>query len=219
MAKIRVQLIDDHSVVRAGVRLLVDYQSDMEVVAEAASAMEGVRQACATRPDVVLLDIGLPGCSGLDAIEPILKASPQSRILILSAYDDPEYLRTALARGAAGYLDKQAGPTELTEAIRAVAAGRSAVIVKQAVKQDLETVAPGRAQASAVDALSKREKQVLTLIGSGETNQAAARQLGISVKTVETYRRRLMDKLEISDRAGLVRAALESGLIAIPRNR
>lgn len=215
MRKIRVQLIDDHSVVRAGVRMLVDYQADMQVVSEASSALEAVRVARDVRPDVMVLDIGLPGCSGLDAIAPLREASPKSRILILSTHDDPAYLRLALAAGAAGYVAKQASAAELTQAIRTVAAGRSYINVTLAGGEALQSVLDARRQpASPVDALSKREKQVLILIASGQTNQAAAVQLALSVKTVETYRRRLMEKLGVSSRAGLVRIALESGFIA-----
>lgn len=214
MRKIRVQLIDDHSVVRAGVRLLVDYQADMEVVGEASSALEAVRQARVAHPDVMVLDIGLPGCSGLDAIKPLREVSPKSRILILSTHDDQAYVRLALAAGAAGYVAKQATATELTHAIRTVAAGRSYINVTLAGKA-LQTVLEGRRPpASGVDALSEREKQVLILVAAGHTNQAAADELSLSVKTVETYRRRAMEKLGVSTRASLVRIALESGLMA-----
>jgi len=213
--KIRVQLIDDHSVVRAGVRMLVDYQADMEVVSEAASAVEAVRQARELRPDVMVLDIGLPGCSGLDAIAPLRQASPKSRILILSTHDDQAYLRSALASGAAGYVAKQADAAELTQAIRTVAGGRSYVNVTLAGGESLKTLLTAKEPpASPVDALSKREKQVLAMIASGHTNQAAADELSLSVKTVETYRRRVMEKLGVSSRAGLVRIALECGIVA-----
>ena len=215
VAKIRVQLIDDHSVVRAGVRMLVDHQADMQVVSEASSALEAVRQAREILPDVMVLDIALPGCSGLDAIAPLREASPHSRILILSSHDDQAYLRLALAAGASGYVAKQASAAELTQAIRTVAAGRSYVNVTLAGSQDLKTLLTrGPRPGSLIDALSKRERQVLALIASGQTNQAAAGALAIGVKTVETYRRRLMEKLDVSDRAGLVRIALECGLIA-----
>jgi DNA-binding NarL/FixJ family response regulator len=213
--KIRVQLIDDHSVVRAGVRMLVEYQADMEVVSEAASALEAVRQAREVRPDVMVLDIGLPGCSGLDAIAPLREASPKSRILILSTHDDQAYLRLALAAGAAGYVAKQANAAELTQAIRTVATGRSYINVTLGAGEALQTVLNDRRRpVSPVDALSKRERQVLAMIASGHTNQAAANELALSVKTVETYRRRLMEKLEVSSRAGLVRIALECGIVA-----
>jgi DNA-binding NarL/FixJ family response regulator len=195
--------------------MLVDYQADMEVVAEAASAMEAVRQARELRPDVMVLDIGLPGCSGLDAIGPLREASPKSRILILSTHDDQAYLRLALAAGAAGYVAKQANASELTQAIRTVATGRSYVNVTLAGSQALQNVLDNRRTVSSpVEALSKREKQVLVMIASGQTNRAAADELGLSVKTVETYRRRLMEKLGVSSRAGLVRIALECGIVA-----
>jgi DNA-binding NarL/FixJ family response regulator len=195
--------------------MLVDYQADMHVVSEASSAMEAVRLAAQILPDVIVLDIGLPGCSGLDAIAPLRQASPKSRILILSAHDDQAYLRLAVTAGAAGYVAKQAGASELTQAIRTVATGRSYVNVMLAGTQALRTLLDRRPPpASPVDALSKREKQVLALIASGHTNQAAADRLAIGVKTVETYRRRLMQKLAVSSRAGLVRIALESGIVA-----
>jgi two-component system response regulator NreC len=195
--------------------MLVDYQADMEVVSEAASAIEAVRQAREIRPDVMVLDIGLPGCSGLDAIAPLREASPKSRILILSTHDDQAYLRLALAAGAAGYVAKQASAAELTQAIRTVAAGRSYVNVTLAGSQALQDVLENRrAPTSPIDALSKRERQVLAMIASGQTNQATADELSLSVKTVETYRRRLMEKLGVSSRAGLVRIALECGIVA-----
>jgi len=195
--------------------MLVEYQADMEVVSEASSALEAVRQAGQVRPDVMVLDIGLPGCSGLDAIAPLRQASPKSRILILSTHDDQAYLRLAMAAGAAGYVAKQANAAELTQAIRTVAAGRSYINVTLAGGEALKTVLDDRRPpVSPVDRLSKREKQVLSMIASGQTNQAAALALALSVKTVETYRRRLMEKLGVSSRAGLVRIALECGLIA-----
>jgi DNA-binding NarL/FixJ family response regulator len=215
MKKIRVELVDDHAVVRAGVRMLLEYQADMEVVAEAANAVEGVRLARDLRPDVVLLDIGLPGCSGLDAIGPVLEASPKSRILILSTHDNQAYLRLALAAGAAGYVAKEASASELTQAIRTVAAGRSYVNVSLAGNQALKSLLETRRQpgASPLDDLSAREKQVLALVASGHTNKEAADELGLSVKSVETYRHRVVEKLGLSSRADMVRFALQSGLI------
>ncbi len=215
MKKIGVELIDDHAVVRAGVRMLIEYQADMEVVAEAANAMEGVRLARELRPDIVLLDIGLPGCSGLDAIGPILEASPKSRILILSTHDNQAYLRLALTAGAAGYVAKEASASELTQAIRTVAAGRSYVNVSLAGNQALKSLLETRRQpgASPLDDLSAREKQVLALIASGHTNKEVADELSLSVKSIETYRHRVVEKLGLSSRADLVRFALQAGLI------
>jgi two-component system, NarL family, response regulator NreC len=216
MKKIRVALIDDHAVVRAGVRMLIDYQADMEVVAEAPNAGQGVNVTREFQPDVVLLDIGLPGCSGLDAIAPILAASPKSRILILSTHDNQAYLRLALAAGASGYVAKEASASELTVAIRTVAAGRSYVNVSLAGNQTLKTLLEKRGEqgTSPLDTLSEREKQVLVLVASGHTNKEAANELGLSVKSIETYRRRVSEKLGLSSRADMVRFALQSGLIA-----
>jgi two-component system, NarL family, response regulator NreC len=216
MQKTRIELIDDHAVVRAGLRMLIDYQSDMQVIGEASSALEGVRVAGETHPDVVLLDIGLPGGSGIDAIAPLLEASPKSKILVLSTHDNQAYVRLAIAAGASGYVTKQGSPSELTVAIRSVASGRSYVNVSLAGKQALKTLAenrPGPA-GSVLDVLSAREMQVLTLVAAGHTNQEAAHELGLSVKSVETYRLRLTEKLGLSSRAELVRIALECGLIA-----
>jgi DNA-binding NarL/FixJ family response regulator len=215
MKKIRTELIDDHAVVRAGVRMLLEYQADMEVVAEAANAVEGVQLARELRPDVVVLDIGLPGCSGLDVIGPLLEASPKSRILILSTHDNQAYLRLALAAGASGYVAKESSASELTQAVRTVAAGRSYVNVSlagnRALKNLLETRrSPGL---SPLDELSAREKQVLASIASGHTNKEVAEELGLSVKSIETYRHRVVEKLGLSSRADLVRFAFQSGLI------
>jgi DNA-binding NarL/FixJ family response regulator len=214
--KIRIELIDDHAVVRAGVRMLIDYQADMEVVAEAPHAKEGVRLAGELKPDIVVLDVGLPGCSGLDAIGPILEASPKSRILMLSTHDNQAYLRLALTAGASGYVAKEASALELTQAIRTVAAGRSYVNVSLSGNRALKDVLEKRRPpgTSPLDALSEREKQVLTLIASGHTNQEAAEEMGLSVKSIETYRHRVVEKLGLSSRADLVRFALQSGLIA-----
>jgi len=217
--KIRIHLIEDHAVVRAGVRMLIDREADMQVVSEASAAAEGIRLAGELLPDVVVLDIGLPGCSGIDAIPPLLQASPDSKILILSAHDSQAWLRMALAAGASGYVTKQGSPEELTTAIRTVVSGRSYVNISLAGKKALKTLAekgPAPA-ASPLDSLSARVKQVLTLVAAGNTNRQTAGELGLSVKSVETYRLRLLDKLGLSDRSDLVRIALEHRLIA-PHN-
>ncbi len=214
--KTRVLLVDDHAVVRAGVRMLIDYQPDMQVIGEASNAAEAIRLASESSPDLVLMDIGLPGCSGIDAIAPLLEGSPKSKVLMLSTHDNQSYLRLALAAGAAGYVAKQGSPAELTTAIRTVIAGRSYVNVSLAGKEALKTLLEKRpAQpASPLAALSERERQVLGLVAAGNTNQEAATTLGLSVKTVETYRQRLAEKLGISSRTEMVRIALECGLIA-----
>jgi two-component system, NarL family, response regulator NreC len=216
MKKIHVELVDDHAVVRAGVRMLLEYQADMEVVAEAANVVEGLRLAHELHPDIILLDIGLPGCSGLDAIGPFLEASPKSKVLILSTHDNQAYLRVALGAGAAGYVAKESSASELTQAIRTVAAGRSYVNVSLAGNQALKGLLDTRRQpgTSPLDGLSAREKQVLALIASGHTNKEVADELSLSVKSVETYRHRVVEKLGLTSRADLVRFALQAGLIS-----
>jgi two-component system, NarL family, response regulator NreC len=220
MKKTSVALIDDHAIVRAGVRMLIDYQSDMEVVSEASTAGEGIRLARELQPAVVLLDIALPYSSGLDAIGPILEASPKSRILMLSTHDNQAYLRLALAAGAAGYVAKESSASELTQAIRAVAMGRSYVNVSLAGNRALKNLLDARPApaSSPLDVLSAREKEVLALIAGGYTNQAAADILKVSVKSVETYRHRLVEKLGLSSRADLVRFAIGAGLVGPPQS-
>jgi len=196
--------------------MLIDYQADMHVIGEASNAVEAIRIAGESNPDLVLMDIGLPGCSGIDAIRPLLEVSPKSKILMLSTHDNQSYLRLALAAGASGYVAKQGSPTELTAAIRTVVSGRSYVNVSLSGKEALKTLLEkGPTETgSPLDVLSERERQVLTLVAAGHTNQEAAIEMGLSVKTVETYRQRLSEKLGISSRAELVRIALECGLIA-----
>ena len=214
MDRVRVVIADDESVICMSLREMLSNLGYL-VVGEAGDGRSAVNLARELRPDIVLLDIGLPGCSGLDAIGPVLEASPKSKILILSTHDNQAYLRLALTAGAAGYVAKEASASELTQAIRTVAAGRSYVNVSlagnQALKTLLETHRPPGA--SPLDDLSAREKQVLALVASGHTNKEVAEELGLSVKSVETYRHRVVEKLGLSSRADLVRFALQSGLI------
>ncbi len=215
MHKTSVEIIDDHAVVRAGVRMLIDYQIDMQVVAEASNAFDGINLAHELAPEVVLLDIGLPRCSGLDAIAPLLQASPKSRVLMLTTHNSQAYLRLAISEGAAGFLVKNAEPTELTTAIRTVASGRSYISVQLSGKDALKPVLKETAAFvnPPLDVLSTREKRVLTLVASGYTNQEVAQELGLGVKSIETYRFRLNEKLGFTKKTELVRFALESGLL------
>jgi two-component system response regulator NreC len=212
----RIELIEDQSLVRAGIRVLIDYQPDMRVVAEAPNAIDGIRMARETIPDVILLDVAMPGCSGLDAIVPLLEAAPKSRILMLTAHDSQANLRLALARGAGGFLAKNTSPNELAMAIRSLYGGRSYVSVQLAGSQALKAVTKSRSNigTSLQDLLSERELEVLTLVAAGNTNNEVAEKLMVSLKSIETYRRRLMKKLGFAKRSDLVRFALESGLIA-----
>ncbi len=210
--RIRILLADDHAVLRAGLRALLSAQGDLEVVGEASDGAEAIRLTQALHPDVVVMDIGMPGVSGIDATARIKHDLPAAKVLILSMHDDRGYLRQVLRAGASGYVLKKAADTELLAAIRAAARGE--VFLDPALAKALvdEVVEPKRA-GSEIPALSDREREVLRLIAHGHTNQQVADRLCISVKSVETYKARLMEKLGLKGRAELVRYALQRGLL------
>jgi DNA-binding NarL/FixJ family response regulator len=219
--KIRIVIADDHAVLRAGLRLLINGQPDMEVVGEAADGSEAVTRARETQPDVMLLDLSMPGQGGMQAITGIRQAAPNTRVLALTMYDDPAYLRSVLATGGAGYVVKSVADMELLTAIRAVANGRTFVdlpgLDRSPAEQGVQGSDGGAAQTErSLSLLSDRERTVLSLVAQGYTNQEVADQLEVSVKSVETYRARLMDKLGLQNRADLVRYALECGLLIPP---
>ena len=217
MEKISVLLADDHAVLRAGLRMLINTQPDMAVIAEAADGDEAVRRANETKPDVVVMDITMPAMGGIQAIEQIRQALPQTQVLVLTMHDDTSYLRSALAAGASGYVVKKSADSELISAINAVHRGQMFVDLassSQAIKDALfnrPTKDQGKPDFKSL--LSQREKVVLILVAQGFTNQQAAHRLCLSVKTIETYRMRLAEKLGMRDRAELTRYALEIGLI------
>ena len=203
MAPIKVLIADDHAVLRAGLRMLLEAQHDMEVAGEAGDGSEVSRKARALQPDVVLMDLSMPGPSSGDAIRQVLRACPSTRVLILTMHDDPAYLASALSAGAAGYVVKKVADSELVQAIRAVHAGRTFV--------DLTRTTRPREQRP--KNLSQREREVLRLLAQGHSNQQIAAQISVSVKTVETYRTRLSEKLGLKGRAALYRFAVESGIL------
>jgi len=205
---IRVAICDDHAVLRAGLRLLLDAQSDIEVAAEAASAADAVAQVRATSPDVIVLDVVMPGQNGVDVLPELLAAAPRSKVLMLSMQDDPIYVRQAFAAGASGYVPKEAADVDLVQAIREVASGRH--FVHPAVGARLAT-ADAEAETETADPLTEREHEVLHLLALGHTNQEVAAMLGISVRTVETHRARIVEKLGLKTRAELVRYAIATG--------
>jgi two-component system response regulator NreC len=210
--RIRILLADDHAVLRAGLRALLAAQADLEVVGEASDGREAIRLTQSLRPDVVVMDIGMPGVSGIDATALIKHDLPAAKVLILSMHDDRGYLRQVLRAGASGYVLKRAAATELLAAIRAAARGE--VFLDPALAKALvdEVVEPKTA-GSEIPALSDREREVLRLIAHGHTNQQVADRLCIGVKSVETYKARLMEKLGLKGRAELVRHALQHGLL------
>ncbi len=213
MDVIRVLLADDHTLLRAGVRALLEDLPGVEVVAEAADGPEALARAIELRPDVALLDIAMPGLSGLDVAARLARDCPEVRILILSMHKDEAYVRRAILAGAAGYLLKDADTGELGLAL--LAAARGETYLSPAVTTHL--VADYRRQAAAEpgpsDGLTARQREVLRLVAQGRTTKAIARTLGISAKTVESHRAVLMERLGIHDVPGLVRFALRVGLI------
>ena len=211
-ARIGVLLADDHAVLRAGLRLLIDAQPDLRVVGEAGDAGETLRVACDTDADVAVLDLTMPGATVSDLIGRILDKRPTLRILVLTMHDDPAYARAALAAGASGYIVKKAADSELLSAIRAVSQHRTVVNVGGAGSLTPEP-SDRNASGPPKGSLSRREQEVLEQLARGHTNREIAAQFRLSVKTVETYRLRLAHKLGLRTRADFVRHALEAGLL------
>jgi two-component system, NarL family, response regulator NreC len=208
---ISVLIVDDHAVVRSGLRLLLEAEDDMDVVGEAGTAREAVFELRSSKADVVLMDVAMPGGSGIDVIPQLLHEVPEAKILMLSMQDDPNYVRQAFEAGASGYVLKEAADAEVVAAVRDVAEGRS--YVNPALGARLvaaESEARKRAEA---DPLSDREREVLRLLALGHTNQEIAKMLYISVRTAETHRAHIMQKLNLRSRADLVRYALANGLL------
>ena len=218
MDRIRLLVVDDHPVVRAGLRTLLGAQADMEVVGEADDGRAAVEQAIDLRPDVVVMDITMKGMGGLEATREITGRLAKTKVLVLTMHENEEYLRQMLEAGATGYVLKQAVDTELAVAIRAVQRGEvflyssfARLLLGDLAKR--EEMQDRYSQPDSYERLSQREREVLRLVALGHTNQQMADQLYLSVKTVETYRARVMDKLNLKSRAALVRYALRRGLL------
>lgn len=218
MKKIRVVLADDHVMLRSGLKLLLNGQTDIEVVGEASDGAEAVSKAAELKPDVLLLDITMPNMGGIDALRTIKEKIPSIFILILTMHENEAYLLEALKAGASGYILKKAADNELMSAIRAVYNGE--VFIPSSLTRFVveEMVSGGVSREESVDngqeQLSPRELEVLTLIAQGYTNQQIADRLYLSVKTVETYKARVMEKLSLGSRVELVRYALQHGLLS-----
>jgi DNA-binding NarL/FixJ family response regulator len=212
MKKLRIVLADDHAVFRQGLTLLINAEPDMEVIGEAGNGQEVIDKVQHLRPDVVLMDISMPGLDGCQATERLKQVYPQTKILILTVYEDVGHIRQLLSAGAAGYLLKRVASAELAHAIRRVQAGGlyldpavASKVVGSALRKSTPLVALG------LNSLSEREAEVLRLIAWGYSNKEIAAQLGLSVKTVETYKTRLMEKLHLRSRVDLVRYAVRQG--------
>jgi two-component system response regulator NreC len=208
---IRVLVVDDHAIVRSGLARVLDAEADIETVAEAPNADRAVFEALEHKPDVVLLDVMMPGKSGIEGLPALLQAVPDAKVLILSMQDDPHYVREAFEAGASGYVLKEAADTEVVGAVRAVAAGER--YVHPALGARLVAAEAEERKRAESDPLSEREREVLALLALGHTNQEIAAQLYISVRTAETHRAHIMQKLGLGSRAELVRYALDHGLI------
>lgn len=214
--KIRVMIVDDHAILRAGLRMLLNAQADMEVVSEVSDGERAVQTAQETRPDVALLDLTMPRVGGMKALERMARDCSETRILVLTMHDDPAYLRSALAAGASGYLLKRAVDAELLAAIRAVHRGGifvdprlANVLVQEVLAKRSTKAGPARP----VNILSDRELQVLGLVARGYTSQEIAKMIFLGVKTIETYRSRFAEKLGLRTRSDVIRFAVQMGLL------
>ena len=208
---IRVLIVDDHPVVRSGLRRVIDAESDIQTVGEAGDADRAVFEAIENKPDVVVLDVMMPGKTGIEGMPALLQAVPDAKVLVLSMQDDPRYVREAFDAGASGYVLKDAADNEVVGAIRAVAAGERYVHPSLGAK--LFTAESEQRRRAEQDPLSEREREVLHLLALGHTNQEIAKTLFISVRTAETHRAHIMQKLHLGSRAELVRYALAEGLL------
>jgi len=216
MSNINVLLVDDHNIVRQGLKALLTAEADISVVAEAQTGREAVNLAAQFRPDVVIMDLAMPLLNGWEATRQILKAVPSIKIIILSTYDTDEHIQQAIGSGAAAYLIKQTAAVDLAKAIREVKKGNAyfSPAIAQRLREQTCLSLSGASQSKASNVeLTFREAEVLQLIAEGFANKQIAAELGLSVKTVEKHRQQVMNKLHIHDTAGLVRHAAAKGII------
>lgn len=214
-AKIRILLADDHAIVREGIKRILMAEPDLDVVGEAEDGVQAVELAKRVKPDVAILDISMPRLNGIEATKQIREALPATHILALTMHEDDTYVFQLLKAGASGYVLKRAAATDLVQAIRAAHRGEAFLypsVAKAVVADYLKRLERGEDR-DAYDGLTEREKEILTLIAEGATNQEIAQRLFISVKTVQTHRAHIMEKLNLHDRAKLVRYAIRKGLI------
>lgn len=218
--KIRLLLVDDHQIVRAGLRMLFQAEADMEIVGEAESGEEALAAVAKLKPQVVIMDVAMPGMNGIEATRRIRELSPETAVLALTMHEDEQYFFEMLNAGAAGYIPKRAAPDDLVAAIRVVHQGNVflyASLARFLVKDALErTVNNGNHAAPLLEALTEREREVLTCIAEGRTTREIAEALVISPKTVDRHRENIMAKLNLHNRAELVKYAIARGLIKLP---
>lgn len=214
MSKLRILIVDDHGIVRAGIRSLLQGQPDIEVVGEAARGEEAVEEAVRLHPELVLMDIAMPGMDGIEATRRIKKELPDVRVLVLTIYDDEEFFFPVLRAGASGYILKEAEPLELLHAIRMVSEGQIFLspAVAKSLLEDFLTMTAGRGDEK-YNALTPRQKEVLRLAAAGRTNREMAEMLFLSIRTVEKYRQAVMHKLGLDRREELTKYAIRKGLI------
>jgi len=211
----RLLLVDDHAVVRSGLRMLLENEPDMQIIGEAGSASEALQAVERLQPDVILLDIGLPDISGIEVARQVKQRSPATAIVALTIHEDEEYFFKMLEAGAVGYVPKRAAPEELIQAIQAAASGEVYLYPSLAklLVRDFLTTEGGARSARALDGLTDREQEVLALLAEGEGNPEIADRLGISPKTVSRHRENIMRKLNLHSRSELVKYAIRKGII------
>jgi DNA-binding NarL/FixJ family response regulator len=210
---IRVVIADDHAIVRAGLRALLDAEADVQVVAEAGDGRAAVAAVEKHHPDVLLVDLSMPGCNGVEAVRQVRETVPATKILVLSMHAAPDYVRPALRAGALGYLVKGSGLDDLLRALRAVAAGER-FLGPDAARVARSELAARDDEVDPLDSLTRREREVLQLVAEGRTNREIGTALGVSPKTADAHRTRVMQKLDLHDAQALTRFALRRGLIS-----
>ena len=214
MDKVKILVVDDHAVMRDGIRALLGLQDDIEIVGEASEGKEAIEKAQELRPDVVVMDIAMPSMDGLEATRRILRKNPGIKVLVLTQYDNREYILSSIKAGASGYVPKRALGSELISAIRAVCRGDS-FLYPSAAKALVEHFRQQAEETEPYDRLTAREREVLKLIAEGHTSREIAGMLFISLKTVLGHRAKIMEKLDIHNRTELIKYAMRKGLVTM----